>query len=115
MATNIFNRLPSMHERELFQEDRVDIAKEISEAETLLAFYRTPDGQNRVISTGYCFEQFLFMTVALSRHIEVFAFFKKLIETIEKVREEGDVNKHVLEAIEYIKLYQNQKTLNKLS
>jgi hypothetical protein len=103
-----------MHERELFGEDRETIAKEISEAETLLAFYQTPDGRNRVVTTGYCVGLFVFMVVVLSRHIEVFAFFKKLIETIEKIREEEDVNKHVLEAIEYIKLYSNQKTLNKL-
>jgi hypothetical protein len=103
-----------MHERELFGEDRTEIAKEISEAETLLAFYRTPDGRNRVVTTGYCFTLFLFLIVVLSRHIEVFAFFKKLIETIEKVREEEDVNKHVLEAIEYIKIYNHQKSLNNL-
>lgn len=115
MATNIFNRLPRLHEEELFEEDRPGIAKEVSEAETLLAFYRTPDGRNRVLTTGYCFDLFLFMIVVLSRHIEVFAFFKKLIETIEKIREEEqDINKHVLEAVDYIKLYKNQKTLNKL-
>ena len=115
MATNSFNRLPRMHERELFEEDRQGIAGEIAGAETLLAFYRTPDGRNRVVTTGYCVNMFLFLVVVLSRHIEVFAFFKKLIETIEKVREGTDINRQILEAVEYIKLYNNQKTLNKLS
>lgn len=114
MAINSFNHLPKMHQRELFDEDREKVAKEISEAETVLAFYRTSEGKNRVLSTGYCISMFLFLIVVLSRHIEVFAFFKKLIETIEKIREEEDINKHVLEAVDYLKLYTNQIKSNNL-
>jgi len=106
--------MPRLHEEELFEEDRENVAKEISEADTLFAVYRSKDGRNRVLTTGYCFELFTLMIVVLSRHIEVFAFFKKLIETIETIRKEEDISKHVLEAVTYIKLYTNQKKLNNL-
>jgi len=105
MDKNIFNRIPRMRHSKLYDADREQVAKEIAESDTMIAFYRTKDGDNRCVFTGFCLDMFMFLIVILSRNIIVYDFFKKVIETVEKCRESLDPNSHVLEAVEYLKLH----------
>jgi hypothetical protein len=97
--------LPKMTLTEKFDHDRELILSEMREAPTMLAFYRTKEGDNRCVFTELCESLFMFLLVVLNRNIEIFDIVKKAIEVIEKLRnEELDAQSFMIEAIEYIKL-----------
>jgi hypothetical protein len=89
------------------QTDREVILDELRGAETVLAFYITKKGDNRAVFTDLDVPLFLFLLVVLSRNIEIYDFIKKVMETIEKYRE-LPLEKHILEAVEYIHLKQSK-------
>lgn len=97
--------LPKMTITEKFDNDRGVILNEMKEASTMIAFYRTKDGDNRCVFSELCESFFMFLLVVFSRNIEIFEIIKKAVEVIEKFRKE-DLNAQLfmIEAIEFIKL-----------
>lgn len=85
--------------------DREQILEEMKDAPVMLAFYQTKKGESRCVFTDLCVPMFIFLIVVISRNIPIYEFIKKLIETVEKTREDcPDVEKAVRHAVEYLNL-----------
>jgi hypothetical protein len=93
--------------------EREKIMTELSIADVIFTFYRTIEGENKVLFTEIGVNEFLLLCTTINRHTPIEKLLRLALKDVEKMREvpciEHDFTYKAIEYIKMGKLYQPLK------
>lgn len=98
-------KLPRISCTDREQQSMADILHDIDYAKAIVTFYETKKGEFKFLFSDLGESEFALVLMEIHRHVEVFNFFKLVIITIEKMREDFTKSLEIInKSVEYLKL-----------